>query len=157
MKPWGPKESKLVAAVGARSIAGCGRPCLEGRSCAQSGAQPWTSTMYHLWDARLPVRLGTPVRPQFFLRLNQFCDGQLKILDFVFRKTAVGDFSRAFSPYFSVNLDWVNGWELCSWIDRRSQSINVRFPFSHFVILTQVWIFNQVFEFLVYHWDYWND
>ena len=157
MKPWGPKESELVAAAGARSIAGCARPCLEARSCAQSGAQPCTSTVHDLWDARVPVRLGTTVRPQFFSRLNQFCEGRLQILVFVFRKTGLGDFSKAFSPYFSINLDWIKGWELCSWIDRRSQSIKVRFPFSHFVILTQVCIFNQVFEFLACDWDYWND
>ena len=157
MKPRGPKESELVAAAGARSIAGCARPCLEARSCAQSGAQPCTSTVHDLWDARVPVLLGMTVRPQFFSRLNQFCEGRLQILVFVFRKTGLGDFSRAFSPYFSVNLDWIKGWELCSWIDRRSQSIKVRFPFSHFVILTQVCIFNHVFEFLVCDWDYWND
>ena len=157
MKRWGPKESELAAAAGARSIAGCARPCLEARSCAQPGAQPYTPTLHDLWHARVPVRLGTTVCTLFFSRLNRFCEGRLQILVFVFRKTTLIDFSRAFSPYFSVNLDWVNGWELCSWIDRRSQSINVRFPFSHFVILTQVWIFNQVFEFLLYHWDYWND
>ena len=157
MKPWGPKESELVAAAGARSIAGWARPCLEARSCAQSGAKPCTSTVHDLWDARVPVRLGTTVRPQFFSRLNRFCEGRLQILVFVFRKTALGDFSRAFSPCFSVNRDWIKGWELCSWIDRRAQWIKVRFPCSHFVILTQVCIFNQVFEFLACDWDYWND
>jgi len=38
MKPRGPKEAGLVAATGARSIAGCAQPCLETRSRAQSGA-----------------------------------------------------------------------------------------------------------------------
>ena len=157
MKPWGPKESELVAAAGARSIAGWARPCLEARSCAQSKAKPCTSTVHDLWDARVPVLLGMTVRPQFFSRLNRFCEGQLQILVFVFRKTALGDFSRAFSPCFSVNRVWIKGWELCSRIDRRSQSIKVRLPCSHFVILTQVCIFNQVFEFLACDWDYWND
>ena len=157
MKPWGPKESELVAAAGARSIAGCARPWLEARSCAQSGAQPCTSTVHDLWDARVPVRLGTTVRPQFFSRLNKFYEGRLQILVFVFRKTGLGDFYRAFSPYFSVNPDRIKGWELCPWMDRHFQSIKVRFPFSHFVILTQLCIFNQVLEFLVCDWDYWND
>ena len=103
MKPWGPKESELVAAAGARSIAGCVRPCLEARSYAQSGAKPCTSTVHALWDARVPVRLGTTLRRQFISRLNRFCEGRLQILVFVFRKTALGDFSRAFSPRFSVN------------------------------------------------------
>ena len=157
MKPWGPKESELVAALGARSIAGCTRPCLEATTYAQSGAQPCTSTVHDLWDARVPVRLDTTVRPQIFSRLNQFCEGRVQILVFVFRKTAFGDFSRAFASYFRVNLDWIKGWELCPWIDRHWQSIKVRFPFSQFVILTQVCIFNQVFEFLVCDWDYWID
>ena len=152
MKPWGPKESEVVAAAGARSIAGCARSCLEARSCAQSGAQPCTWTVHDRWDARAPVRLGTTARPQFFSRLNRFCEGRLQILVFVFRKTALGDFSSAFAPYFSVNQDWIKGWELCSWIDRRSQSIKVRFPFSHFVIFAQVCIFYQVFEFPACDW-----
>ena len=146
MKPWGQKESELVAAAGARSIAWCARPCLESRSYAQFGAQPCTSTLHDLWDARVPVR------PQFSSRLNQFCEGRLQILVFVFRKTALGDFSSAFDPYFSVSQDWIKGWELCSWIDRRSQSIKVRFPFSHFVIFAQVCIFYHVFEFPACDW-----
>ena len=157
MKPRRPKESELVAAASARSIAGCARPFLEARSWALWGAIPCTSTVHDLWDARVPVNLGTTVRPLFFSRHNQFCVGRLQFIVFVFRKTGLGDFSRAFTPYFSINLDWIKGWELCSGIDRRSQSIKVRFPFSHFVIFTQVCIFNHVFEFLVFDWDYWND
>ena len=157
MKCWGQKESELAAAAGARSIAGCARPCLEARSCAQPGAQPYTPTLHDLWHARVPVRLGTTVCPLFFSRLNRFCEGRLQILVFVFRKTTLIDFSSAFSPCFSVDRDRIRGWELGSWMDRRSQSIKVRFPFSHFVILTQVFIFNRVFEFLACDWDYWND
>ena len=105
IKPRGPKESELVAAAGARSIAGCARPFREARSWALSGAIPCTSILHDLWDARVPVNLGTTVRPQFFWRHTQFCEGRLQSSVFVFRKTGLGDFSKAFSPYFSINLD----------------------------------------------------
>ena len=157
MKPRGPKESELVAAANARSIVGCARPFLEARSWALSGAIPCTSTMHDFWDARVPVNLGTTVRPQFFSQHNQFCEGRLQFLVCIFRKTGLGNFSRAFTPYFSINLDWLKGWELCSWIDRHSLLIKVHFPFSHFVIFTQVCIFDHVFDFLVFYWDYCND
>ena len=105
MKPRGPKESELVAAANARSIVGCARAFLEARSWALSGAIPCTSTVHDLWDARVPVNLGTTVRPRFFARHNQFCEGRLQFIVFVFRKTGLGDFSRAFTPSFRINLD----------------------------------------------------
>ena len=105
MKPRRPKESELVAAASARSIAGCARPFLEARSWALWGAILCTSTVHDLWDARVPVNLGTTVHPLFFSRHNQFCEGRLQFIVIVFRKTGLGDFSRAFTPYFSINLD----------------------------------------------------
>jgi len=63
MKPRGPKESQVVAIAGARLVAGYAWPCLEARSCAQSGTQPGAWTMHNLLDTRVPVR------PQFFSRL----------------------------------------------------------------------------------------
>ena len=94
MKPRRPKESELVAAASLRSIAGCARQFLEARSWALSGAIPCTSTVHHFWDARVPVKLGTTGRPEFFSRHNQFCEGRLQFLVCVFRKTGLGDFSR---------------------------------------------------------------
>ena len=125
---------------------------------------PWSQklstvgrTAAHLWHAWVPVRLGTTVCPQFFCRLYKFCNGRLQTWVFFVRKTRLGDFSRAFSPYFPLNPNWIKGCKLFSWLNRRLQSIKVRFPLSHFVIMTQVCIFNHVFEFVVCDWDYWND
>ena len=154
------QEWRLNEASGTKRIrtSSC---CRRTVDCRVRTTMPWShtvcTTMHDPWDARVPVHLGTTVRPQFFIQLNQFCEGRLQILVFVFRKTGLGDFSKAFSPYFSINLYWIKGWELCSWIDILSQSIKVHFPFSHFVILTQVCIFNHVFEFPVCYWDYSND
>jgi len=88
MKPRGPKESELVAVVGARLVAGYTRPCLEAKSCAQSCA----SVVHNLWDARVPARVGTTMRPQFFSRLNQFCERRLGWLSFCFEKAGVRRF-----------------------------------------------------------------
>ena len=70
MKPRGPKESELVAAAGARLVAGYARPCFEARSCAQSGTQSCILAVHNLWDAWVPMRV-----PNFSHDLTSFAGG----------------------------------------------------------------------------------